>query len=57
MIDSTVTRRDFLRVSAVVGGGLLVGFRFSDAVAQPADALSCPRNPTSNWKKHSPKSE
>ncbi len=37
MIDSTVTRRDFIRVSAVVGGGLLIGFRFSDASAQPLE--------------------
>jgi isoquinoline 1-oxidoreductase subunit beta len=38
MIDSTVTRRDFIRVTAVVGGGLLVGFRYSDASAQPVDS-------------------
>jgi isoquinoline 1-oxidoreductase subunit beta len=42
MIDSTlgssVTRRDFIKVSAVVGGGLLVGFRFSDAAAASPDA-------------------
>ncbi len=44
MIDSTVTRRDFIRVSAVVGGGLLVGFRFSDASAQPADAAGLAAN-------------
>jgi isoquinoline 1-oxidoreductase subunit beta len=45
MIDSTVSRRDFVRVSAVVGGGLLVGFRFSDAHAQePADAAGLTAN-------------
>ncbi len=36
MIDSTVTRRTFIKVSAVVGGGLLVGFQFSDASAAAA---------------------
>ena len=41
MIDSTVTRRDFVKVSAVVGGGLMIGFRFSsEAFAQPAAALT-----------------
>ena len=41
MSDSTVTRRDFLKVSAVVGGGLMIGFRFSsEAVAQPIAALT-----------------
>jgi isoquinoline 1-oxidoreductase subunit beta len=44
MIDSTVTRRDFIRVSAVVGGGLLVGFRFSDAIAQPAESAGLTAN-------------
>jgi isoquinoline 1-oxidoreductase subunit beta len=42
-IDSTVTRRDFMKVSAVVGGGLLIGFRFSsEASAQPAAAALTP---------------
>ena len=41
MIDSTVTRRDFIKVSAVVGGGLMIGFRFSsEALAQPVAALT-----------------
>jgi isoquinoline 1-oxidoreductase subunit beta len=39
MIDTSVTRRDFIKVSAVVGGGLLVGFRFSEASAASAPAI------------------
>lgn len=31
MSDAIVSRRDFIRVSAVAGGGMLIGFRFSDA--------------------------
>lgn len=34
MTASPVSRRDFLKVSAVAGGGLLIGFRLDDAVAQ-----------------------
>ena len=37
MKTATVTRREFIKVSAVVGGGLLIGFRYSDVLAQPAD--------------------
>ena len=41
MTSSPVTRRDFMKVSAVVGGGLLIGFRFSsEASAQPVAALT-----------------
>ena len=34
MTASRVSRRDFLKVSAVAGGGLLIGFRLEDASAQ-----------------------
>lgn len=34
MTASPVSRRDFLKVSAVAGGGLLIGFRIEDAAAQ-----------------------
>ena len=33
MSDSTVTRRDFVKVSAMAGGGMLIGFRFAHAAA------------------------
>ena len=36
MSTSNVTRRDFVKVSAVAGGGMLIGFRFSDASAADA---------------------
>ena len=35
MTATRVTRRDFLKVSALAGGGMLIGFRLGDA-AQPA---------------------
>ncbi len=44
VIDSTVTRRDFIKVSAVVGGGLLIGFRYSDAFASPTAAAALAPN-------------
>jgi isoquinoline 1-oxidoreductase subunit beta len=44
MSDSTVTRRDFVKVSAVVGGGLLIGFRYSDAFASPAEGAALSPN-------------
>jgi isoquinoline 1-oxidoreductase subunit beta len=46
MIDTTVTRRDFIKVSAVVGGGLLVGFQFSDAAAAE---LATPAMTSNAW--------
>ena len=38
MSDSAITRRDFVKVSALAGGGMLIGFRFSGASAQEATA-------------------
>ena len=41
MTPVSVNRRDFMKVSAVVGGGLLIGFRFApEASAQPVAALT-----------------
>ena len=34
-MTSSVTRRDFLKVSAVAGGGMLIGFRLAGAQAAP----------------------
>lgn len=40
MSNSTVTRRDFVKVSTLAGGGILIGFRFSEASAQEFAAFT-----------------
>jgi isoquinoline 1-oxidoreductase subunit beta len=42
MTAPTVTRRDFVKVSAVVGGGLMIGFRFSNASAAEVADVDAP---------------
>ena len=36
MTTSAITRRDFLKVSALASGGLLIGFRLGEATSAPA---------------------
>jgi len=49
MRDSMITRRDFVKVSAVAGGGMLIGFRFSDAAAADAGATEAAAFTANAW--------
>ena len=45
MTPTQVTRRDFLKVSAIAGGGMLIGFRLEQAAADQA----APPRSTPGW--------
>jgi len=49
MSDTNVTRRDFVKVSAIAGGGMLIGFRFSDASAADATAYGAAAFTANAW--------